>query len=113
MEIRCVRCILFPKAQGLAPKICPIGDETIISIENISYNNIRWEICSMLFSSHKLWDVQFIKNYFKQKDQNEDYDDIKVMLSKQYPHYPPVNLKWRAATTEAYCIEDKKTLLSL
>lgn len=55
--------------------------------------------------------MQFIKNYFKQKGQNEDYNDIKMMLLKLYPNNRPVSFKWRTETSESYCIEDKKTRL--
>lgn len=38
------------KAKGLSPKICPMGYETIISIENVSYNNKggRYAVCFFL-----------------------------------------------------------------
>ena len=53
------------KEQQLSPEFQQIGNETLVIVNNVSYQNVRWEICVFAFSSFKLYDVQFIKNNFR------------------------------------------------
>lgn len=54
-------CFYVLKEQQLSPEFQQIGNETLVIINNVSYQNVRWEICVFAFSSFKLYDVQFIK----------------------------------------------------
>lgn len=99
------------KEQQLSPEFQQIGNETLVIINNVSYQNVRWEICVFAFSSFKLYDVQFIKNNFRKSDASEDYLELKNIILYRYSNLYPLQFKWRDDALDSYCIEDKKTRL--
>lgn len=99
------------KEQQLSPEFQQIGNETLVIINNVSYQNVRWEICVFAFSSFKLYDVQFIKNNFRKSDASEDYLELKNIILYRYSNLYPLQFKWRDDALDSYCIENKKTRL--
>ena len=99
------------KAQQLSPEFQQIGNETFIFINNVSYQEVRWEMCVFAFSSFKLYDVQFLKNSFREKDATEDFLELKDKMLHRYTDFYPLQFKWREEALNSDCIEDEKTRL--